>query len=525
MAKRLPPGCGLDLGKPILANSYQIAFHTARRQRFCLQCKTVGAAITGTLQCPKCLTTHKNNTTFPRLFNSLHLRAGRRSGKSLAGAHAIREELSVPNQKWWVTGPTFKHLHDATMPTLLRLIPPDWVENWNQDNLELTLTNNSVAQFRSLDDPERARGQGLDGVWLDEAAFIAERAWQVLEPSLAENAGVAISTTSPAGFDWTYDAFFKKATIDHEPGYWAAQFETLDNPMFQQSPVLRQKVEAARRSMPADVFAAEYQGRDVNFSGSVYGSLIEPQILRDDTAVQKLIPEWPNLSSTRAIVIGLDSGADHPFGAVLVVPTPAGLVICGEYLERQQAMMTHLASIQGRFGTARFSNIKWAANKNEAQLRLEFGLRGVGVIPAENKHALGIQRVQSWLTTGQMFFVASRVPKTIEQMKAYRYADNYLNDGQKREKEEVFKKKDELPDALRYAVLAWPELPKLDQKPMTEREQKRWDALDNNSKLDIERIREYNNREKTKHLEPADKNYPIGDFWGVRGEGESSSIF
>lgn len=124
-----------------------------------------------------------------------------------------------------------------------------------------------------------------------------------------------------------------------------------------------------------------------------------------------------------------------------------------------------------------------------------------------------------------MFFVESKCPKTIEQMKAYRYADNYLNDGQKREKEEVFKKKDELPDALRYAVLAWPELPKLDQKPLSEREQKRWDALDANSKLDIERIRDYNQREKTKFLEKGDKNYPIGDFWGGQGTGESSSIF
>jgi phage terminase large subunit len=522
---RLPPGVGLDLGKQILFNIYQDAFHTARRLRKCLSCQHVGPPTPGTLQCAQCLTIHKNNTTFPRLYHSLHLRAGRRSGKSLAGAHAIREELLVPGQKWWVTGPSFKHLHDATMPTLLRLIPEKWVKKWNQENLELTLINDSVAQFRSLDDPERARGQGLDGVWLDEAAFIAERAWQVLEPSLAENAGVAISTTSPAGFDWTYDAFFKKATIDHEPGYWAAQFETLDNPLFQQSPILRQKVEAARRSMPADVFAAEYQGRDVNFSGSVYGSLVEPQILDGDDAVRKLIPEWPNLDSTRQIVIGLDSGADHPFGAVMLTATAGGLVVMGEYLERNQAMMTHLAAIQGRFGTSRFGNIKWAANKNERQLRLEFGLRGVGVIPAENLHTLGIQRVQSWLTTRQMFFVRSRCPILIEQMKAYRYADNYLGDGQKREKEEVFKKKDELPDALRYATLAWPELPKVDVAPLSEREQKRWDALDETSKLDIERIREYNDREKTKHLQTTDKNWPIGDFWGGQGRGESSSIF
>lgn len=515
----------MDIGKVIFANIYQTAFQEARRQRFCTICKQTGMAPMGSLQCPTCLIHHKDNTTFPRLYSSLHLRAGRRSGKSLAGAHAVREELTIAGQKWWVCGPTFKHLHDATMPTLLRLIPTTWVKNWNQDNLELTIINDSVVQFRSLDDPERARGQGLTGVWLDEAAFTAERAWQVLEPSLAENAGVVISTTSPAGFDWTYDAFFKKAVIDHEPGYWAAQFETLDNPLFQQSPILRAKVEAARRSSTPEVFAAEYQGRDVNFSGSVYGGLLDTQILESDDAVKKLIPEWPNLDSSRQIVIGLDSGADHPFGAVMVVPTPGGLVIVGEYLERLQAMMTHLAAIQGRFGTARFSNIKWAANKNEIQLRLEFGLRGVGVIQAENKHQLGIQRVQTWLTTQQMWFVRSRCPKTIDQMKGYRYADNYLGDGQKREKEEVFKKRDELPDAVRYATLAWPELPKALAITMTEREQKRWDALDANSKLDIERIRAYNDIEKTKHLQQTDKNWPIGDFWGGQGSGESVSIF
>src|SRR5207245_7698579 len=108
----------------------------------------------------------------------------------------------------------------------------DLVGGWNQDNLELTLTNHAVVQFRSLDDPERGRGQGLHGVWLDEAAYIVERAWHVLSPSLAENAGIVISTTSPAGFDWTYHTFFKSAVLDHETGYWAAKYRTAANPLF-----------------------------------------------------------------------------------------------------------------------------------------------------------------------------------------------------------------------------------------------------------------------------------------------------
>jgi hypothetical protein len=130
--------------------------------------------------------------------------------------------------------------------------------------------------------------------------------------------------------------------------------------------------------------------------------------------------------------------------------------------------------------TPAIDQIKWAANKNEVNLRLEFALKGVGVIQAENKHEVGIQRVQSWLYSGQLYF-AHTVPLTIEQMRAYRYAENVSVDGQKK-KEGVFKQKDELPDALRYALMAWPELPKNNQIILTDAEQARWSALDERSR-------------------------------------------
>ena len=437
---------------------------------------------------------------------------------------AVREELTLPGQQWWVCGPTFKILHDATMPTLLRRIPPEWVAGWSQDDLELRLVNESMVQFRSLDDPERGRGQGLHGVLIDEAAFCAERAWHVLAPSLAENAGIVLSTTSPGGFDWTYKTFYRRALIEKRPGYWAAKFRTLDNPLFTQSAVLRREVEEARLTMSAEVFAAEYEGDDVNFTGVIYGQAVDGQVLDTDEAVTRLIPEWPLIDSSRPVIIGLDSGADHPFGAVMLVVTEHGLVVVNEYLARLQALATHLSAIQARFGTAQFHKIRWSANKNEAQLRLEFGLRGLAVIPAENKHQIGLQRVQSWLLTKQLWFVGSRCPLTIEQLRTYRYADNYQTDGQKRDQEKVFKKDDELPDAVRYAIMAWPELPRAEKTELSEREQKRWDSYDDRTKLDVQRLREFNKQELVKHnLEPGEPNYPLGNFFG--GGGHSEGLF
>jgi Zn finger protein HypA/HybF involved in hydrogenase expression len=59
-APRVPPGCGEALGNPLLFNPYQQDFQEARRQRFCLQCKTLGRMNpeTGTFTCPKCKTVH-----------------------------------------------------------------------------------------------------------------------------------------------------------------------------------------------------------------------------------------------------------------------------------------------------------------------------------------------------------------------------------------------------------------------------------------------------------------------------------
>ncbi len=156
--------------------------------------------------------------------------------------------------------------------------------------------------------------------------------------------------------------------------------------------------------------------------------------------------------------------------------------------------------------------MKWAENKNEANLRLEFGLKGVGVIPAENKHEVGIQRVQSWLYTGKLFF-AYTVPKTIEQMRAYRQADNSKPSGEKKVKENVFKFKDELPDALRYLIMAWPELPEATERLMTDAQQSRWDKLDANSRRDIENMRAYEKQSKSKDLEHGEANYPMGGFY------------
>lgn len=512
----LPPGCGADLQEPLLYNPYQASFMAARRLRFCLTCnKQWSMGDTGLHVCPHCRTVHPTNISSPRVFDTFLVLSGRGGGKTLIGAHAAREEMLIPNSIGWILGPTYKILHDSTFPTLIRRIPPEWVKHWDGDHMELTLINGAMVAFRSLEDPERARGpHGVSWGWFDEAAQSPERAFDVFSPTLIKAGGIVICTTTVFGYDWTYEKIEKKA-VRGDKGYWYCKYWTEENPLFKANPVMKAKIDRDKATMTPEFYAQEYKAERMNATGAIYGALLPPVFLDTDDQVRKYIPEWPAINSDRQILVGLDSGADHPFGAVMIVVTEYGLVGVDEYLLREQAHMVHLANIQAKFGLSRFApmNIKWAANKNEKQLRLEFALRGVGVIQAENKHQIGIQRVQSWLVTKQLVF-APNVTLTRDQFKAYRYAANYALDGQKKNTEDVFKINDEIPDAYRYALMAFPTLPDHKVALMTDAEKDRWEKLDERSRLDIERMREYNKRNDTNNLTPVDDGYPINDFFG-----------
>jgi hypothetical protein len=320
--------------------------------------------------------------------------------------------MCVPNGIGWVMGATYKILHDSTFPTIVGLIPPEWIARWDPEHEEIILTNGHLIAFRSLDDPERARGpHGVGWGWIDEAAQAAVRAYDVFEPTTIKAGGVIICTTTPLGYDWTYDRIEKKAFSGETAGdpygrYWACKYWSEENPIFRESPPMMQKIERAKRSMTPEFYAQEYRAERHNAEGLVYNyQTLEKQWLATDTEIQRLIPEWPDISPSRDLLIGLDSGADHPFGAVKLVVTPLGLVIVSDYLQRMQAISQQLPAIQSAFGlTPAMQKLRWSANKNEANLRLEFGLKGIGVIPAENKHEIGIQRVQSWLVSGQLYF-------------------------------------------------------------------------------------------------------------------------
>lgn len=407
-------------------------------------------------------------------FHRLTLFAGRRGGKTKIGSVAVGKKVKIPRSIGWVCAPTYPDLHDFVIPEVMRVIPSAWIGNWSEQHYELELKNYAKVQFRSLEDPDKARGPGLDWAWIDETRKVAELAWKTMLPALTDKGGQAWFTTSPNGFDWCYENFWLP-TQQGRPGYWAAKYRTADNPIYQTADG-RAELADAKLSMDPLFYQQEFEADFVTFTGAIYGALLDSQILRTDDQIRAVIPEWPNIDPSRMAWIALDPGGDHPFAMSLGVMTARGLVLVGEYLERQRPIGEHVRGAHGllaKFNPARpFDPQAWIIDKSQLQFSIEFAQAPYNIYTtaAPNDVENGIRRVQSWLAQKQLWFLCPEaqpslgVPKTIEQLRGYRWAENTTPDGQAR-REKVIKKNDDLCDTVRYMLMAGPALPEIDISP------------------------------------------------------------
>jgi hypothetical protein len=139
-----------------------------------------------------------------------------------------------------------------------------------------------------------------------------------------------------------------------------------------------------------------------------------------------------------APLIGLDSGADHPFGAVALVVTEKGSSLSTITSSGSARSARISADPHGAVPTAG-SNTLWAANRNEAQLRLEFNAhRHLGRAGGERSDGRHSTRALVAVHEAAEDRVHRR--RTFDQMKKLPVRGQQDADGQEA-KEKVFKLK------------------------------------------------------------------------------------
>ena len=184
--------------------------------------------------------------------------AGRRFGKTRLGVQLCIETALAGGRAWWVA-PTFAiaRVGWRALESAALSFPKEIEPKISIANMEVQFPNGGFIACKSADNPQRLRGEGLDFIVIDEAAFVKPEVWQeVLRPTLTERKGSALFISTPLGIgNWFYDLW---ETAGEQDSWERFRFTTLDNPAIDP-----EELEAAKTEVGSLVFAQEYMAEFV----------------------------------------------------------------------------------------------------------------------------------------------------------------------------------------------------------------------------------------------------------------------
>lgn len=233
---------------------------------------------------------------------------GRRFGKTHGDlVELITEAAEARDGLVWYVAPTYKMAKGIAWRPLKRMVPREWIRGKpNESDLSIELRNGCRIELKGAEDPDALRGPGLDFLVMDEFAWIKREAWEaVLRPMLAVSEGRGLFTTSPRGFNWSYDLFQLGQGADDEWESW--QFTTLDG-----GRVTAREVAKARATMDARLFRQEFEASFEVLAGRVYDQFTRAAFPGGN--VDASVQDEPGAE----LLVGMDFNV-NPMSAVLAV--------------------------------------------------------------------------------------------------------------------------------------------------------------------------------------------------------------
>lgn len=182
---------------------------------------------------------------------------GRQWGKSwYARIEAANAAVNQGKTVWWVA-PTYKTAlpHWRALKRMLQDAP--FLVTKNEQQWYMEFEGGGSISIKSADRPDTLRGESLDFIIIDEAAFIPEYVWtSVLMGSMGAREGArALFISTPNGKNWLY-RLFCMGQKDHplyDPNWESFRFPSDTSPYFQ-----KDLFEAAKKTLRRSEFEREF---------------------------------------------------------------------------------------------------------------------------------------------------------------------------------------------------------------------------------------------------------------------------
>lgn len=366
---------------------------------------------------------------------------GRRFGKTMMAVALIFACAAAGGAAWWV-GPTSREAKIGWRYLRAMAVKVPGAEI-KESTKEIAFPGGGWLAVLSAESAT-LRGEGLDLVVIDEAAFLQDlrRVWNYdLRAALSDRKGRAVFISSPDGRNYFYELFRRGQDADY-PEWMSWQATSYDNPFLDAS-----EIDAAKAELPDWVFRQEYMAEFLSFAGKVYKTFT-PEC---DAIMRGKV----DLSMYREFWGGIDFGFRNPTSVGV-----AGLdrddrldVIDGLYRTEMTTpeLIEHMRQLQ-----AEYNVVRWFADNAAAGDIAELKNAGLPVVGApkttgeleRSSIKTGIVRLETRLVNGRLRIHESQAD-LIREMDAYRYAE--ARDGAE-QKEAPLKVDDHGPDMLRYLV-------------------------------------------------------------------------
>jgi phage terminase large subunit-like protein len=336
-----------------------------------------------------------------------------------------------------VTAPTYPMLRDASLRTF-KEIAGDYIEDHNKSEGVTLMKNGSEILWRSVSDPDNARGPNASWWWGDESAMYSPIVRSIMVGRLRQFGALGYDwqSTTPKGRNWLWQTYVR----DHgdTPGWKMIRVHSRDNGF-----VASEFYDELEAVYHGDFAAQELAGMFVAFEGLIYHLFDRDRHVRNSG--------FP--SSFKRVVCGVDWGYTNP-GVMLVVGFDGDdrAWVLEEIVQRRRGIESWAVQAHELHNKWRVESFYCDPSEPDF-IRALNAQAGVSAMGANNRVTTGIQKVQSRLAVQgdhlPRLIVHGSCGHTISEFEQYQWLAN--RDGSRRDV--PTKVNDHTMDALRYAIM------------------------------------------------------------------------
>ena len=229
--------------------------------------------------------------------------ATRGAGKSLLAQNIMLYWLlNNPNTRGGYITPVYAQARNVF--DILVSVVKDAIIRSNRSDLTITFVNGSQLRFLSTQNPDSIRGYRFEYLIIDEASFIRETAVnEAILPTLNPDGKKCLVISTPKHkASWLYSWYLKGLEpndiyVSYKIGLTDSPYADLDF------------IEEQRKSLPTDVFKAEYEAIFTDSSSDVFRGLDSVCVLNN----------WDEPNRTTKYYAGCDVGISNDYSVITII--------------------------------------------------------------------------------------------------------------------------------------------------------------------------------------------------------------